>query len=499
MGGVAERLGIEHVFVLMLENRSFDHMLGFSGITGTDAVTGAQTAIDGLAGSESNVFNGRPYAVSRGADYRMPTDPGHEFPDVLHQLCGPAAVYNPGGSYPAINDSGFVASYVASGGKDPAEVMKCYRPEQLPVLNALAREFVVCDNWHAPMPGPTWPNRLFVHAASSGGLDHSPTTAEIVQWEAMDGFEFENGTIFDALNAAGITRRLYAGDDFPMVSALKRIHLDDIRPYRLFADDLAQANYPYRYIFIEPSYDVLNDYRSGTSEHPLADVTLGEGLIKSTYEAIRGSAVWPRSVLIITWDEHGGFYDHAIPPAAKAPGDTGPNSKSNQYGFTFDQYGPRVPAVVISPLIARNLIDHRVYDHASIPATLEALFGVPSLTARDSNANSLTSLITLQVARGDCPQHLPAPASSGPMLRGLGMAAPAASNTAAARPEDSADRGNVPAIVHAAMQQELSAWPERRPEIVARVQSIKTRADALEYLTEVRAKVRPLRSDGAGQ
>src|SRR5580704_4827837 len=91
---------------------------------------------------------------------------------------------------------------------------------QLPVMHALATEFVVCDNWHASMPGPTWPNRMFIHAASSSGLDHSPSIAEIADWEALAGFSFQNGTIFDALREKGITRRLYGGDDFPMVSAL---------------------------------------------------------------------------------------------------------------------------------------------------------------------------------------------------------------------------------------------------------------------------------------
>src|SRR5580698_4555300 len=210
---------IEHVFVLMLENRSFDHLLGFSGIAGTDAETAGPTVIDGLKGGESNSFNGQTYAVSPGADYRMPTDPNHEFPDVLHQLCGPAATYQSGGPYPTVDDSGFVASYVASGGSNPGEVMECYQPEQLPVLNALASEFVVCDNWHASMPGPTWPNRMFVHAASSGGLDHSPSTDEIVEWETIGGFFFKNGTIFDALKNNGITRCLYGGDDFPMIAA----------------------------------------------------------------------------------------------------------------------------------------------------------------------------------------------------------------------------------------------------------------------------------------
>ena len=179
MAGNAAKPGIEHVFVLMLENRSFDHMLGFSGIKGTDAATGQPTQINGLSGNESNTFNNQKYTVTRGADYRMPIDPKHEFPDVLHQLCGPAAVYPKAGAYPATDSSGFVSVYAASGGSaTPGEVMKCYTPDQLPVLNALASEFVVCDSWQASMPGPTWPNRMFVHAASAAGLDHSPTTLE---------------------------------------------------------------------------------------------------------------------------------------------------------------------------------------------------------------------------------------------------------------------------------------------------------------------------------
>ncbi len=199
--------------------------------------------------------------------------------------------------------------------------MKCYTPAQLPVLNALAREFAVCDNWYASMPGPTWPNRMFVHAGSSGGLDHSPTVGEIAEWEGISGFPLPNGTIFDRLNSASIRRRLYGGDDFPMVAALKSIHLSDIRHYSLFAEDLQQTGYADRYIFIEPSYDVLNKYRNGASQHPLGDVTRGEALIKQTYEAIRNSPVWNSSLLIVTWDEHGGFYDHVLPGAAPAPAD----------------------------------------------------------------------------------------------------------------------------------------------------------------------------------
>ena len=460
----------------MLENRSFDHMLGFSGLSGTDAATGQPTKINGLDGTENNVFDGKEYPVIQGADFRMDFDPGHEFTDVVQQLCGPNAKYPLGGPYPAIDNSGFVASYVAIGGTaNPGEIMKCYAPAQLPVLNALACDFVVCDNWYSSVPGPTWPNRMFVHAASSSGLDHSPSTDEILQWETLAGFQFKNGNIFDALNNAGIKRRLYGGDDFPMVSALKGIHFGDIRHFTLFASDLHRSSFDSSYVFIEPSYDILHDYRAGTSQHPLGDVTQGEALIKVTYESIRNSPVWESSLLIITWDEHGGFFDHVAPPPAPPPGDTRLDSPNNRNGFAFDRYGPRVPAIVVSPLIPRGLIDHRVYDHASIPATIESIFGLKPLTARDAQANRLDALVTLDAPRQDARETLPAPAVN---------AAPAD------RPNDSVNDGNLPGLLHAALQQDLALSPGRRVEILARVAAIKVRDEAMLYLAEVQHKLR---------
>jgi phospholipase C len=538
---------IQHIFVLMLENRSFDHMLGFSGINGTDAVSGRPTTINGLtlagisllqlarswqrnaissvvlreggkwppppavsarallASNISNIFDGQSFKAVQPADFVMPIDPCHEFSCVVAQLCGPGATYPSGGAYPAILNSGYAASYAANGGQsNPGEIMKCYGSSQLPVLNALAQQFVVCDNWHASIPGPTWPNRFFAHAASSGGLDHSPSTGEIADWDTKDGFSFANGTIFDRMNSLGVNWRLYAGDDLPMVGALKGINLlTDINHYEDFASDLADPDYPASYTFIEPSYGHwFSDFKCGTSQHPLDDVTRGETLIKATYEAVRNSPIWNKSLIIITWDEHGGFYDHVPPPPAVAPGDTVPGSKYNQYGFTFQQYGPRVPAVVVSPLIPSNLVDHRVYDHASIPATLGAIFGFDAMTQRDANARNLRPLVSLSSPRSDTPPSLPEPAQSGvtgcdPVSFDRSVATPPSGRMEVAtvtRPSDPVNEGNLPGLLFVALRSDLAlSPPEERPAKIARFNTITTRADASEYVEEVCPKIRSAR------
>jgi len=481
---------VSHVFVLVLENRSFDHMLGFSGITGTDAVSGQATKIEGLVGGEQNTFNGQTASVSKPALRSMAVDPGHEFADVLTQLCGPDATYTSGQPYPPINNSGYMASYAAACAqakqeRDLSENLQCYDPSQLPVLNSLAKEFAVCDHWHASVPGPTLPNRLFVHAASSNGLEHSPTDAEIVLNETVDGINFKNGNIFDRLSAKGRTRRFYAGDDFPLVSALKGINLTDIRRYENFAKDL-QETFDYDYIFIEPSYSPENDYKGSTSQHPLDDIALGEGFIKSTYEAIRNSPLWENSLLILTWDEHGGFFDHVVPPSAVAPGDTAPNSGQNRTGFTFEQYGPRVPAVIISPWIPKNTIDHRLYDHSSVPATLEALFNLEPLTERDRNANNVLPLLSLSLPRSDAPIALPMPANG---FVNAVVSQPQ-SGGAVSRPLDSFNGGNLPAIIHAAMRQRMQMHPEQREQIMAETANIKTRGDAVRYLSSTSSELK---------
>jgi phospholipase C len=187
---------IEHVFVLMLENRSFDHMLGHSGINGIDAQTGARTAVDGLNGTESNSHNGTAHNVSRGASDTALHDPGHGFSAVLEQLCGEGVRFESGKPYPPINNSGFVSHYARAHPDTPAGAMQCFTPEQLPVITALAKEFVVCDRWFSSMPGPTEPNRWFLHAGTADNYDNNFRKREYA--DAMlpwGGIEFKNGSI----------------------------------------------------------------------------------------------------------------------------------------------------------------------------------------------------------------------------------------------------------------------------------------------------------------
>ena len=181
------------------------------------------------------------------------------------------------------------------------------------------------------MPGPTWPNRFFANAASSGGLDRTPKGPEFGAWMAGNGFQFQNGTLFTKRT---LDWNLYVGDiavnmtpAMAGVSPLgtSRLNNPRIRLMGNFENDL-KNNYTAQYTFIGPKYskdprDSVTTYRGGNSQHPIDDVVSGDRLIARVYNAIRQSPLWKKSMLIITWDEHGGFYDHVPPPRAPKPGD----------------------------------------------------------------------------------------------------------------------------------------------------------------------------------
>jgi phospholipase C len=220
------------------------------------------------------------------------------------------------------------------------------------------------------------------------------------------------------------------GGWIPQVASLMGISVLDVHPLDSsrnsspwadrFASDL-QGEYPYAYTFIEPNFGKSffdkvppykgPTYKAGSSQHPEDDPYGGECLIKAVYEAIRNSPVWNTSLLVIVYDEHGGFYDCVKPGTTTPPGDDNVNGLQCLNGFDFSQYGIRVPAVIVSPLIPKGTVDHTLYDHASIPATLERMLGMEPLTERDICANDLRALLAIQEPRedGDCPRTLASP------------------------------------------------------------------------------------------
>jgi hypothetical protein len=211
-------MAIDHIFVLMLENRSFDHMFAFSKIPGITAATSAK----------SNTFGGQTYAFGPGAPDRMPSDPSHGFCSVAQQLCGEGTDCNKVSPYPARNASGFVADYSRTTvNKKPlpkAEYGKIMlgidTASQAPALHALAREYALCDNWFASLPGPTWPNRFFVHGASSDGMCRSPSAADIAKWEILKGFRYPNGSIYDRSPRGGDCAALRSSVTPPATTAI---------------------------------------------------------------------------------------------------------------------------------------------------------------------------------------------------------------------------------------------------------------------------------------
>jgi len=398
-------MDIAHVVVLMLENRSFDCMLG--------RLYPDRADFDGLTGDETNRWNGADVQVWTSAtlDSQVactPTpDPQELFDDMTEQLFGV------GNAPPApATMGGFAANYMTTPTNDPRAVMHGFTPEQVPVLSALARSFGVSDRWHASAPNQTWPNRFFVHTGTAGGrVNNSPPH-----------FPYQMPTIFNRLTEKQRSWRIYR-HDIPQSATLARIWSELPDHLYLFEQDFmadAMSGRLPNYSFIEPRYfsDPLLR-RMPNDQHPPHNVLFGERLIARVYDALRNGPGWEQTLFIITYDEHGGIYDHVPPPAATPPDDLRPD------GFAFDRFGVRVPAVIISPWVPAGSIirppaGSPPFDHTSILATLRKLFdlGAP-LTRRDAAAPDLLAALSL-----------PGPSNAGPAS--LEVPAPDTSNASVA-------------------------------------------------------------------
>jgi phospholipase C len=379
---------IDHVVVLMLENNSFDRMLGWMpGVDGVD-----------LANPRSNPNReGTSVAQTTTVTRQMKSDPAHDLADVLAQMTGP--------------NTGFVTNfqlhYAESVAADWAEVMNYYGQGTLPVLHALAQSFVVCDRWFSSMPGPTWPNRFFVHSGTS--LGHVDMPQGIFH---PNLHVYNQVTVYDQLQAAGKSWGIYYGD-VPQTLTMTRMlqYPSNFHKMPQFFIDAKgpEGNFP-SYSFIEPNY-----FGSGQNdEHPPSDILRGEVLLAQVYNAIRANeALWEKTLLVVLYDEHGGFYDHVFPAACVAP-------DGNVSNFSFAQYGLRVPAVLISPWLEKQVLSDEL-DHTSLLRYATDKWALGPLGARTAAAKSFASSWKVAGAvRTDVPANIPEPATlPNPVVAGL--------------------------------------------------------------------------------
>lgn len=438
--------GFAHLVVLMGENRSFDNLLGY--LYDADTLpAGAEFA--GLAfGDHVNVapdgtrVAAHPYTGTTDQIMCAPEpDPGEPYPHVNTQLFG---VVRPPHNEPdddsAPTMDGFITDYAINwtevkGATHPptteqlAQVMGCFTPEMLPVLSTLARGFAVYDNWFAAVPSQTFCNRSFFHASTSHGFVTNKEGGGYRKWLDAPAAP----TVFNRLEDAGIDWRVYY-DELQLVSLTGVLHAPALErywktghfaPMGRFYDDVASGTLP-AYAFIEPrmSYN-HNDFHpafgrlresevDGTEviDSAISDVRAGELLVHEVYTAIRQSASETGSnalntMLLITFDEHGGTYDH-VPPPAEASGEP-----AGEMGFRFHRLGCRVPAIAVSAFTAAGTIVHERMHHGSVTATLNRLHGLEPLGLRDAEATPLFNAVTLSEPRlpstwpTTTPQYLP--------------------------------------------------------------------------------------------
>jgi phospholipase C len=389
---------IKHIVVLMLENRSFDSMLG--------RLYPKSNKFDGLLGTESNPdLAGAPILVNNqtgtSADAMATPDPnpGESWRDINEQLFGSPEPPSPG-QVPTMN--GFVRNYQKQK-KKPAEryvaerIMNHFTPEQVPVISQLARQFAVSDRWFASAPCQTWPNRFFLHTGTANGYENNFPLH----------FPYRMPTIFERLQAMDPDNgwRIYFHDIAHATTLANLWHIrGHFLRYARFKEDARNGALP-AYAFIEPDY--LPYLGPQNDAHPPTSAAMGEQLLADVYNTLRQGPAWISTLLIVIFDEHGGLYDHVPPPPAVPP------SRQPTAPFNFDRYGIRVPAVIVSPYIEKGLVlrppGQTPFDHTSVIATLRKRYALgPPLTARDAAAPDLEAALTLSEPTNMGPERIEA-------------------------------------------------------------------------------------------
>jgi len=439
---------IQHIVVLMLENRSFDNVLGWLYDPANSAPFNRipPANFEGLYGKPlSNPKpDGTPVPVGKGHVFTDPNpDPGEPYEDVYCQIYGQKGAPTPIPSppNPPGNMQGFVYNYAAQKNViaqqiDAGIIMNCFTPASVPVLSSLAYYYGVCDHWFSSIPSQTLCNRSFVHAGTSSGYVNNGGNNDVL-------FINDTPTIFDLLENATKNWKIYSASW--LITSLALLTQEPVWRYYLndrhdhfgsLADFVAAAQQPGglpHYSFIEPVY--LDSLRWGPENdmHPEANcyqlygasnIEEGERLLFQIYQALRNSPDWNSSLLIVLFDEHGGCYDHVCPPTAadgcklavSPDGKVIPPGQTGGTGFTFDRLGVRVPAVIVSPFTPPQTILNECFDHTSVLSTVMNCFGLQGdLGKRQQAAPDIGSALSLATQRTD---HPPVPQPAAGMTAG---------------------------------------------------------------------------------
>ncbi len=350
-GGLPDpnKTDIKHIVVAMMENRSFDHFLGW--LPGANGMQAGLTYYDATNTPHST------YSLGAMNDFQ-----GCGHPDPDHSYDGGRVEFN----------GGLCDGWLRAGSNDIYSI-GYYTQADLPFLGQAAPDWTVCSNYFAPILAPTYPNRIYQHAAVTDRLDDSLSLCTLP-------------TIWDRLAARGLSGRYYAVD-IPFLALWGPKYASITRNYDSFLADCASGDLP-QVAFVDPSFQGEEEGTSG-DDHPHGDIRAGESFLNRTYRAVTTSPAWKHTVLVINFDEWGGFFEHIAPGTAP---DVDPR---------FQQRGFRVPCLVVSPMARRSSIATGVYDHTSVLKMIEWRFGLPALSVRDANANNLAEVLDLTGKKGN--------------------------------------------------------------------------------------------------
>ena len=348
---------IENFVVVMMENHSFDNLIGMLGRGDCFPKGPDGRPLVSLPDGQGNLVQA----------FHMPSE------------CQASGVGNDWSVAHHAFDEGSNRGVVEAS---TGEALGYYTDHDIPFTWGLARTFPLADRWFASVPGQTNPNRRYLLAGTSLG--------QIADTNPLD--LPPNGTIFHALNRYGISWKEYYSD-VPTMGVWLALLGDpaiagNLAKIDRFYEDAAAGQLP-QFSYVEP------DYGHSSEENP-QDIQFGDQFLANVVKGVMSGPQWSKTMLIWTYDEWGGWYDHVLPPPALPPDDVAPVLSANLAPGGFDRYGYRVPGGVVSPFARRDHVSHTLYDHTSVLKTLERKWNLPAFTRRDANAHDLFDMVDLK-------------------------------------------------------------------------------------------------------